>query len=94
MIIVAGSLQVDPSDRAAFVEGSAEAVRLARATPGCLDFAVSADTVQNDRVNIFERWETEDALAVFRGGGPAGDQLATIRAFAVEEYRVRSADDA
>jgi len=34
MIIVTGWLEVDPFDRAGFVEGSAEAVRLARGTPG------------------------------------------------------------
>ena len=88
MIIVTGWLEVDPSDRAGFVEGSAEAVRLARATPGCLDFAMSADTVQDDRVNILERWASAEALHKFRGKGPEGEQLATIRSFHVNEYEV------
>lgn len=90
MIIVTGWLEVDPERRAAFVAEAAEAVRLARATAGCIDFAVSADTVEPDRVNISERWETEEALAAFRGDGPEGDQADAIRSFAVAEYRVDS----
>ena len=55
MIIVTGHLVVDPSDRDRVVELSREAVIAARATPGCIDFAVSADAVEPDRVNISER---------------------------------------
>lgn len=90
MIIVIGWLHVDPEQRAAFVADSAEAVRAARTTAGCLDFAVSADTVDADRVNISERWENEDALAAFRGSGPDDDQQSVIRSYAIEEYQVQA----
>ena len=40
-------------------------MRRARAAPGCLDVAITA-AVDPRRVNNYERWESEDALAAFR----------------------------
>lgn len=88
MIIVTGHLVVHPEQRDRFVELSADAVRQARATSGCIDFAVSADTVEPERVNISERWSDRAALEAFRGSGPAGEAGAMIRDFAVAEYEV------
>ena len=87
-IIVAGHLEVDPAERQAFLEGSAEVVRLARAAPGNLDFALSADLLDNWRVNVFERWESLDALHAFRGEGPTGDTAAQILGADVHDYVV------
>ena len=92
MIIVTGHLVVDPSDRDRAVELSREAVVAARATPGCLDFAVSGDPVEPDRVNISERWTDRAALDQFRGSGPEGEVGEHIRDFAVAEYDVPSSD--
>ena len=86
MIIVAGHLRVAASDRDRFVALSAEAVVLARAAPGCRDFAVSADAVDPERVNVFERWENLAALSAFRGAGPEGDIGAMLVSADVREY--------
>ncbi len=94
MIIVTGHLVVDPADRDRAVELSREAVIAARATPGCIDFAVSADAVEPDRVNISERWTDRATLDRFRGGGPEGEVGELIRDFAVAEHEVTSKDSA
>ena len=86
MIIVAGHLVVSPADRDGYVADCAEVVRLARAAPGCLDFAVSADPVDPARVNVYERWRSASALESFRGSGPDGPQRAAIRAADVQEW--------
>jgi quinol monooxygenase YgiN len=57
MLIVAGQLIVDPADRDAFVAHCAAAVDQARHAPGCLDYALSPDTLDAARVNVFERCE-------------------------------------
>jgi quinol monooxygenase YgiN len=88
MVIVAGHLVVDPSDRDAYLEGCAQVVAAARAAPGCLDYALSADLVDPSRVNVFERWETPDALRDFRGSGPASEQMAVLQEIRVGEYVV------
>ena len=86
MVIVAGHLIVDPDEREAYLEGCREVVELARRTDGCLDFALSADLVDPRRINIFERWESHEAVEAFRGDGVQGEQAAAIRAAQVSEY--------
>ena len=88
MIIVAGSLLVDAAERDAYLEGCHEVVAAARETPGCLDFALSADLVEPGRINVFERWESTEALERFRGDGPPSEQLAELREIRVREYEV------
>jgi quinol monooxygenase YgiN len=88
MLIVAGHLTVAASDRDRYVADCAAAVTAARAADGCLDFAVSADAVDPQRVNVFERWETRAQLAAFRGDGPDDGLRARIEAADVAEYAV------
>jgi quinol monooxygenase YgiN len=90
MIIVAGSLIVDPRDRDAYLDGCVAVVEAARAAPGCLDFALSPDLLDDERINVFERWECEDDLERFRGSGPDDAQRAVLRDVRVAEYTVPS----
>lgn len=86
MIIVSGHLRVAAADRDAYVADCRDVVRAARSTPGCVDFALSADSLEPDRVNVLERWSSADALEAFRGDGP-GDELASriLAAHVVEQ---------
>ena len=86
MVIVAGHLIVDPDEREAYLEGCREVVEAARNTDGCLDFSIAADLVDPARINVFERWESNDAVDAFRGAGVQGEQAAAIRAASVAEY--------
>jgi len=88
MLIVAGHLTVGAARRADYLAGCAEAVRLARGAPGCLDFAISADLLDPARINVFERWRSRDELEAFRGGGPDDDQHDTIASASITEYDV------
>jgi quinol monooxygenase YgiN len=88
MVIVAGHLVVASEQRDAYLAGCVDVVAAARATRGCLDFTVAADLVQPDRVNVFERWESQEAVEAFRGSGPSGEQMAVITSASVVEYDV------
>lgn len=88
MIVVAGVLFVDPDGRDAYLDGCRGVVEQARGTEGCVDFALSADLVDPGRINIYEQWLTEAALAGFRGSGPSDDQNDAIRSADVREFRV------
>jgi quinol monooxygenase YgiN len=66
MLIIAGSVRIDPADRDAFVAAHLDLVRRARQAPGCLDVAITADPLEPDRVNTFEQWESEEALDSWR----------------------------
>ncbi|MFE3074014.1 putative quinol monooxygenase [Streptomyces sp. NPDC059247] len=93
MIIIAGQLWVDAADRTAYLAGCSEVVRQARATAGCLDFVLSADPVEPDRINVYERWETDEDLARFRDTGPEPEQAAHLRAAEVRKYRISGVEN-
>lgn len=92
VIIVSGSLHVAPDHRDAYVADCAPVVTQARDTAGCLDFAISADAVDPTRINVYERWESREAVETFRGSGPGGDQTAAITSADVTQYEVGSAE--
>ena len=94
MLIVAGHLIVDPADREAMATDCAAAVEQARRAPGCLDYAVSPDPLDPARFNVFERWESEEALLAFRGSGPDDDTAARILDADVRRYLIPGVDAA
>ena len=90
MVIVAGHIMVDPSQRDDYLSECVDVVREARASACCLDFALSADLIDPDRINILERWESQAAVEAFRGSGVDGEQGAAIATASVAEYDVRT----
>lgn len=62
MVIVAGSLQINPDQREAFLDRKAAGMRAARAEPGCLEYAFSADPTDPARVLVIERWARQEDL--------------------------------
>ena len=52
-------------------------VHAARDSAGCLDFCISADLIDAERINVFEHWESVEAVEAFRGDG-VPDELATM----------------
>jgi quinol monooxygenase YgiN len=92
MIIVAGRLIVDPAERDDYLAGCEVVVRLGRIAPGCLDFAINADLLDETCINIYERWASREELEAFRGSGPSVEQVTAIRAASIEEYDVACED--
>ena len=93
MIIVAGWLHVDRVDRDQYVAGCVAVVQQARTAPGCLDCVITPDPVEPDRVNVYERWESDAHLERFRGSGPDAGQTAQIRDAQVRKYRISTTED-
>jgi quinol monooxygenase YgiN len=62
VVIVAGSIQIDPDQREAFLAGKATRMRATRGEPGCLEYTFSADPVDPARVLIIERWARQQDL--------------------------------
>ncbi len=90
MIIVSGRIYVRSGSREEFLSLSRESVEQARRAPGCKDFIVAADPLEPDRVNVYEEWESKDALADFRGSGPGEDLSSIIVKADVAEHSVAS----
>ena len=73
MLIIAGFATVDAGQRDAYVVAHRDLVKRGRRAPGCLDVAISADPLDAQRVNTFERWESQDALDAWREVANAPD---------------------
>ena len=92
MIIVAGALHVDPTERDRYLADCADLIRQARDTEGCLDFYLTADPIEPGRINVFEQWESVAAVEAFRGSGPSGPQQEAIRDAAVSQHEIASSE--
>lgn len=90
MMIVAGRIYLQPGARERFLISSVEAMRQARGTSGCRDFVVAADPLEEDRVNVYEQWDSRQALNSFRGAGPDDDLSTMIVRAEVSEFEVRA----
>ena len=90
MLIIAGHLLVSAADRDEYVAECMAVVEAARTAPGCLDFSITADTVDAAMIRIYERWADEEQLLAFRGSGPSEGQQATILDADVKRYVISS----
>jgi quinol monooxygenase YgiN len=88
MVIVAGHVTVDPEQRESHLAGSIRVVEKARQADGCLDFAITADLLDPGRVNLFERWESQEAVKSFRRRAPRPKQRAEMLSVSVAEYDI------
>jgi len=95
VIIVAGWLRVAPADRDRYLAAVADVARLARAAPGCLDFTQAADPLDAERINVYERWESDEDLLRFRTSGdpdaPEPD-VPDLLGAEVRKYRIASVE--
>lgn len=67
MIIIAGhSRAKSTEERDAAVAAFAEMVERARKQDGCLDLSISADSVDPERINIWECWRDQQSLNAWR----------------------------
>ena len=84
MVIVAGHLIVDPSHREDYLAGCAAVVEQGRRAPGKRTRLLRLR--DPGRINVFERWDSQDAVDAFRGSGPSDEQAAMFLSASVSEY--------
>jgi quinol monooxygenase YgiN len=92
MLIIAGKIYVDAAARDNYLAGCLSVITQARASAGCLDFVLSADPIEPDRINVYEHWESDAHLMKFRGSGPSSEQQEEIRDAHVEKYRIAAVE--
>ena len=95
MLVLAGSVRIDPAKRNDVVEATIEVMQETRKQPGCISFVFSADLEDPGVLHVFQEWETPEALnrhltaprveAVRLRLGSLG-----VREIAVQRYLVQS----
>ncbi|MCP3986512.1 MAG: antibiotic biosynthesis monooxygenase [bacterium] len=63
MIIIAGTVDVDPEQREAALSSGCVHMVETRKLPGCLDYVWSADPLTPGRIYVYERWQDQATLA-------------------------------
>jgi quinol monooxygenase YgiN len=91
MIIIAGHTLSESGRRDATVRAFSEMVERARKHDGCLDLSISADSLDAERINVFELWRDQESLDAWRkvAKGPRGIK---IRKAQVKLYRTERAE--
>lgn len=90
MLVIVGKMYVAPEERDKFVEGHVEVVKRAREYPGCRDLVISADPIEEGRVNMVEVFESEEALASWRRIAPGPSYQAEILGGDVQKHQISS----
>ena len=88
MIIVAGWYTVAPEDRDAVVESHTDLMARARQARGNLDLSISADPVVPGRINMFELWESEEALNAWRAVAQPPAQQSKILGGDIQKHSI------
>jgi quinol monooxygenase YgiN len=91
VIIIAGYSRTDRDKRDAAVEKFADMVGRARKQDGCLDLSISSDSVDPERINIFECWRDQQSWKAWRkiAKGPR----VALRDAQVKLYRSDKAEE-
>ncbi|PZF83598.1 putative quinol monooxygenase [Jiangella anatolica] len=85
MIIIAGHELVDADQRDAVVAAFRGLVTRARASDGCIHMAMTADSVDPERVNLIEIWRDADALNAWRRRA-RGPKVGTPKHVEIKRY--------
>ena len=75
-ILIAAQIDVVPENREKALQSAQPWIDGALAQPGCIHYNWSADLNDPARINVFEEWESEEALAAHF----SGPQYAGMRA--------------
>jgi quinol monooxygenase YgiN len=80
VIIIAGTVDIDPARVEEALEAAKPLMELTRAMPGCLDYVWSADPLVEGRLYVFERWEGREVLEAHFASAHFIDMRNTIAA--------------
>ena len=62
MLVLAGSVRIDPAKRNDGVEATIEVMQESRKLPGCISFVLAADLEDPGVLHVFQEWESPEAL--------------------------------
>jgi quinol monooxygenase YgiN len=64
VIIISGTVDVDPEQREAALSAAETHMAATRKLEGCLDYVWSADPLVPGRIYVYERWQSREQLEV------------------------------
>ena len=102
-IVIAAQIDVDPAGRVSALMTAQQWIDGALSQPGCIHYDWSADLNAPSRINVFEEWESGEALAAHFAGphyagmvahlGKSGMQNVASRKFRIDAEASVFGDD-
>lgn len=62
MIIVAGTIRIDPTKLQAASDAMLQAITKSRTEDGCVEYSYAVDVLDASLIHVFERWRDKAAL--------------------------------
>lgn len=92
MVLVYGGCAVDPVRVAEITEAAAEFAARCRAEDGCVDYILSWDVIEPNRLRLVEAWESTDASTAHRAQQHTKEWTAFIGSAAIDRPSFRHVD--
>ena len=77
MLLIAGTIRIDPSRRDELIEAAIEVGRELRKQVGCSHVAISADLEDRGVLHLLQKWDSQTALTA---------NIASPRIFAIQNH--------
>ena len=77
-IVIAAQIDVDPAGRVSALTAAQPWIDGALSQPGCIHYDWSADLNAPSRINVFEEWESGEALAAHFAGPQYAGMVAHL----------------
>ena len=77
-IVIAAQIDVDPAGRVSALTAAQQWIDGALSQPGCIHYDWSADLNAPSRINVFEEWESGEALAAHFAGPQYAGMVAHL----------------
>lgn len=90
MIILAGYVYVNSSERDRYITAFMHYTKRTRQAPGCRDVAISPDPVEPTRVNIFELWDSKSQMERYRVQTVVPNSGVEIHGGTLQEFLIES----
>lgn len=87
MLIIAGTIRIDPTKTDEAMASAVEMMKATHQEEGNLAYVFSLDPIEPGLIQLFEKWETEEALAAHS----TSPHMATFRA-SMGSWGVQGAD--
>lgn len=81
MILVTGTIDVDPAQRTAFIEAATTLMGPTRAEAGCEAYTFSADLEDEGRFHVSERWVSEPEMDAHMRSPHLAEFMGAVGAF-------------
>jgi quinol monooxygenase YgiN len=89
MLVIAGQIRIDPSNRRAAEAAALEMMQATRREKGCRGYTFSSDLADPGLFHLFEEWESKEALEAHFGAPHMAAFQRAVAGFGVKEMKVQ-----